>query len=119
MQCQGQGHDMSIVLVEFQGGGVLRQGVQVHAEKIHSKLAVDVVEFIFIFAEFIFQVLIIHFFEVVEIVRAFGIHTFVDDKVFTVFLMHQAVVAMRTSQDGVFGKTIIFGWRKKRLADLA
>ena len=50
MQGQGQGHDMSIVLVEFQGGGVLRQGVQVHAEKIHSKLAIDVVEFIFIFA---------------------------------------------------------------------
>ena len=30
VQGQGQGHDMSIVLVEFQGGGVLRQGVQVH-----------------------------------------------------------------------------------------
>ena len=65
------------------------------------------------------QMFLIHFLQVVEIVRAFGIHTFVDDKVFTVFLMHQAVVAMRTSQDGVFGKTIIFGWRKKRLADLA
>ncbi len=74
---------------------------------------VDIVEFVFVFAIVFVQMFLIHFLQVVEIVRAFGIHTFVDDKVFTVFLMHQAVVAMRTSQDGVFGKTIIFGWRKK------
>ena len=80
---------------------------------------VDIVEFVFVFAIVFVQMFLIHFLLFVEIVRAFGIHTFVDDKVFTVFLMHQAVVAMRTSQDGVFGKTIIFGWRKKRLADLA
>ena len=86
---------MSIVLVEFQGGGVLRQGVQVHAEKIHSKLAVDVVELIFIFAEFIFQVLIIHFFEVVEIVRALGIHTFMYAEKFSVFLRNKGMSAMR------------------------
>ena len=76
-------------------------------------------EFVFIPAIVLIQIFFINFPKVVKIVRAFGIHTFVDDKVFTVFLMHQAVVAMRTSQDGVFGKTIIFGWRKKRLADLA
>ena len=63
--------------------------------------------------------LFINLLKIVDIVRALGINTFMDNKVFTVFLMHQAVVAMRTSQDGVFGKTIIFGWRKKRLADLA
>ena len=68
---------------------------------------VDIVEFVFVFAIVFVQMFLIHFLQVVEIVRAFGIHTFVDDKVFTVFLMHQAVVAMRTSQDGVFGKTII------------
>ena len=80
---------------------------------------VDIVEFVFVFAIVFVQMFFINAGEVMQIVRAFGIHTFVDDKVFTVFLMHQAVVAMRTSQDGVFGKTIIFGWRKKRLADLA
>ena len=87
--------------------------------EIYRKFMVDIVEFVFVFAIVFVQMFLIHFLQVVEIVRAFGIHTFVDDKVFTVFLMHQAVVAMRTSQDGVFGKTIIFGWRKKRLADLA
>ena len=76
-------------------------------------------EFVFVFTIVFVQMFLIHFLHVVEIVRAFGIHTFVDDKVFTVFLMHQAVVAMRTSLDGVFVKTIIFGWRKMRLADLA
>ena len=98
MQGQGQGHDMSIVLVEFQGGGVLRQGVQVHAEKIHSKLAIDVVEFIFIFAEFIFQVLFIHFFEVVEIVRALRVDTLMDGEVFAVFLGDKGAAAMRATE---------------------
>ena len=88
-------------------------------KEIYRKFTVDIVEFVFVFTIVFVQMFLIHFLQVVEIVRAFGIHTFVDDKVFTVFLMHQAVVAMRTSQDGVFGKTIIFGWRKKRLADLA
>ena len=55
---------------------------------------VDIVEFVFVFAIVFVQMFLIHFLQVVEIVRAFGIHTFVDDKVFTVFLMHQAVVAM-------------------------
>ena len=89
---------MSIVLVEFQGGGGLRQGVQVHAEKIHSKLAVDVVEFIFIFAEFIFQVLFIHFFEVVEIVRALRVDTLMDGEVFAVFLGDKGAAAMRATE---------------------
>ena len=110
---------MGVVFCKFKRRCIFRKRGNVHLKEIHSELMVDVVEFIFIFPEVFFQMLRVNVIKVVEIVRAFGIHTFVDDKVFTVFLMHQAVVAMRTSQDGVFGKTIIFGWRKKRLADLA
>lgn len=33
----------------------------------------------------------LHFFEIVEIVRAFGIHAFLDDKVFPVFFMYQGI----------------------------
>ena len=80
---------------------------------------VDIVEFVFVFAIVFVQMFFIHFLQVVEIVRALRVDTLMDGEVFAVFLGHQAVVAMRTSQDGVFGKTIIFGWRKKRLADLA
>ena len=49
MQRQAQGHDVGIVLAEFQGRSVLGQGVQIHAEKIYRELTVDVVKFIFIF----------------------------------------------------------------------
>ena len=88
MQGETQGHDVGVMFTEFQGRSVLRQGVQVHAEKIHSKLAVEVVEFIFIFAEFIFQVLFIHFFEVVEIVRALGVDTFMENEVLPLFFCY-------------------------------
>ena len=109
MQGQGQGHDMSIVLVEFQGGGVLRQGVQVHAEKIHSKLAIDVVEFIFIFAEFIFQVLFIHFFEVVEIVRALRVDTLMDGEVFAEFRQQKTALIRREPGITDFAQELPFG----------
>ena len=55
-------------------------------------------EFIFIFAEFIFQVLIIHFFEVVEIVRALRVDTLMDGEVFAVFLGDKGAAAMRATE---------------------
>jgi hypothetical protein len=42
-----------------------------------------------------------------------------DDEVFTVFLMREVVIAMRALQNSSFGEAIIFGWRKKCLADFA
>ena len=42
-----------------------------------------------------------------------------DDEVFAVFLVNKTVIAMRTLEDSGFGKAIIFGWRKVRLANLA
>ena len=55
-------------------------------------------ELIFIFAVILFEVLLIHFFEVVEIVRGFGIDTLMDDKVLSVFLWNQSVPAVRTTR---------------------
>lgn len=51
MQSEAQGHDMGIVLSEFQGRSMLRERVQIHAKKIYRELAVDIVELIFIFPE--------------------------------------------------------------------
>ena len=55
-------------------------------------------EFIFIFAVILFEVFLIHFFEVVKIVGTFGIDTLMDDKVLSVFLGNQSVPAVGTTQ---------------------
>ena len=91
MEGQAQGHHVGIELVELQGRSVLREGIQVHLKEIHSEFTVDVVEFVFVLTISLFKMLLIHFFEIVEIVRAFGIHAFVDDKVFSVFFMYQSI----------------------------
>ena len=75
-------------------------------------------ELIFVFAIVLIQMFFINLFEVVQIIRAFRIHTFMDDEVFAVFLVNKAVIAMRTLQDGGFGITVILSGRKMRLADL-
>ncbi len=55
-------------------------------------------ELIFIFAVIPSQVILIHLFEVVEIVGAFGIHTFVDDKVSAFFLWDKGISTVRAPQ---------------------
>lgn len=55
-------------------------------------------EFIFVFAVILFEVFLIHLFEVVEIVRAFGIDALVDDKVFAVFLGYEGMAAVWAAQ---------------------
>jgi hypothetical protein len=77
------------------------------------------VEFIFIFAVIFIKMLFLNFFEIMEIIRALWIYTFMDDEVFTVFFMREVVTAMRAFQDSSFGKAIIPGWRKMCLADFA
>ena len=76
---------MGIVLTEFQRRSILWQGSQVHAEKIHREFTVDIVELIFILAIVFCEICLFHLFEVMEIVRAFGIDTFMNDKVLAVF----------------------------------
>ena len=43
-------------------------------------------ELIFIFAVILSEVFLIHFFEIVEIISAFGIDALMDEKVFAFFL---------------------------------
>jgi hypothetical protein len=77
------------------------------------------VEFIFIFTVILIKMLFINLLEVMKIIRALWIYTFMDDEVFPVFLMNEAVTAMRALQNGSFGESVIFGWRKMCLADFA
>ena len=59
-------------------------------------------ELIFIFAIVLVQMLFINLFEVMQIVGAFRIHAFMDDEVFTVFLVNKTVIAMRALEDSRF-----------------
>jgi hypothetical protein len=61
----------------------------------------------------------INLLEIMKIIRALWIYTFMDDEVFPVFLMNEVVTAMRALQNSRFGETVIFGWRKMCLADFA
>ena len=116
MESQAQGHDMCVVFTEFQGRSILRQGVQVHAEEIHCEFAVDVVELIFILAEIFFKVLLIHFSEVVEIVRAFGVDALMEDKVSAFFFGDEGISTVRAAQ--LYGRETAFGRRKPCSTDL-
>ena len=64
-------------------------------------------ELIFIFTEILFKILFIHLLEIAEIIRAFGIDTFVNDKVFPVFLRDKGMVAVRAAQGVLFGETVV------------
>ena len=59
-------------------------------------------QFVFIFTMVLIQMLFINFFKVVQIIRAFRIHTFMDDEVLAVFLVNETVIAMRAFQDSGF-----------------
>ncbi len=98
MEGQAQRHGMRIMPAEFQGRGVFGKGKQVHAEKIHREFAVDVVQLVFIFSIILLQVLFINPFKVVEIVWAFRIHTFVENKVFTFLFWNKGTAAVGTSE---------------------
>ena len=68
---------------------MLRKTVQIHTKKIYLEFPVDVMELIFVFSVAAFEIFLINLFEVVKIVRTFGIDAFVDHKVFAVFYVNQ------------------------------
>ena len=108
---------MGVKLAEFQGRGIFREGVQIHAEEIHQEFAVDIVEFIFIFAMILRKVLFIHLLKVMEIIGALGVDAFVDNKVFAVFLMDKGMPAVRAAQaEG--RETVAFLGRETGVTDL-
>ena len=55
-------------------------------------------ELVFVFAVVFLQILFVNLFEVVQVVGAFGIDTFVEDKVFAVLFGNQRMVAVGTAQ---------------------
>lgn len=63
-----------------------RECVHVHAEEIDLKFPVDVMELVFIFAVAPTEIRPVCFFEVVEMVWAFGVDAFMDDEMVPVFL---------------------------------
>ena len=54
-------------------------------------------EFIFIFAVVLPEIFFIYLFEVVEVIRTFGIDALMDDKVFALLLWEQSIAAVGTA----------------------
>ena len=59
---------------------------------------VDIVEFVFVFAIVFVQMFLIHFLQVVEIVRAFRVYTFVYAEKGSVFNSNKTVATVRTEE---------------------
>ena len=77
----------ALCLLNFREEAFLGREFKSMLKEIYREFTVDIVEFVFVFSIVLVQIFLIHFLQVVEIVRAFGIHTFMEDKVFPVFLM--------------------------------
>ena len=85
---------------------MLGKTAQIHAEKIYLEFPVDVMEFIFVFSVAAFEIFLINLFEIVKVVRTFGIDAFVDHKVFAVFYVNQRMVTVRAFQGVGLCKTV-------------
>ena len=68
---------------------------QIHLKEIYRKFTVDVMEFISDFSMFIIKMIFLYFFEIIEIVRAFRVYTFMDDEMLSAFDGNKTVTAMR------------------------
>ena len=66
----------------------------------------------FIFTIILCEICLVNFFEVVKVVRTFGIDAFMDNEVFPVLFGNQGVAAMRTSQ--LYGREPAFQQRHAR-----
>lgn len=75
-------------------------------------------EFVFVLAVLFFQLFFVYLFEVVEIVGAFGMDAFVDDKVLPLFFRNECLAAVGTAQGELLGEAV-FIRRKICIAYLA
>ena len=57
----------------------------------YSEFTVDVMELIFVLAIVFHKVFLLYFFKIVEIIRTFGIYTFMNAEKFTVFLSNKVL----------------------------
>ena len=78
MHGKAQGHDVCVMFRELQGGSILWQEVQVHAEEIHGEFPVEVMEFVFIFTVILIQMFFINPGEIMQIERTLWIDALVD-----------------------------------------
>lgn len=75
-------------------------------------------ELIFIFAEIFFEILLIYFLQVVEIVGAFRVDTLMEDEVLPFFFCYESFPAVRAAQGKLLCKAVLIR-RKGCIADLA
>ena len=106
MQGQAQGHDVCVMFTEFQGRSVLRKGAYIHTEKIYRELTVDIVKLIFIFSVAIFQIGLVHFLKVMEIVGAFWVDTLVKDEMLPFFFRRESLATVRAAQGKLLAEAV-------------
>lgn len=75
-------------------------------------------EFVFVLAEVIVQILFINFSKIVEVVGALFVDALMDDKVLAVLLGSKGMAAVWTTKRMLFGEAVIYR-RKRGIADLA
>ena len=69
MKGKAQGHDISIVLSEFQGRDVLGQSRQIQLKEIDRELTVDVMELIFVLTVVFRKVRFVNILQVMQVER--------------------------------------------------
>ena len=74
-------------------------------------------ELVFIFAVVFFEVVLIDFLKVMEVVWTFGVHAFMDDKVLAVFLGYKRIAAMGAAQ--LYAREAAILWGEPCRADFA
>jgi hypothetical protein len=99
---KAQGHDISIVLSEFQGRDVLGQSRQIQLKEIDRELTVDVMELIFVLTVVFRKVRFVNILQVMQVERTPGVHAFVDHEMLTVFLMDKGMGTVRTRESQNF-----------------
>lgn len=74
-------------------------------------------ELVFILSVVLLQILFVNLVQIVEIVRAVRIYTFMEDEVFPFLLSHKRIAAVRAAKGKLLGETVFSG-REVRTTDL-
>lgn len=74
-------------------------------------------ELVFILSVVLLQILFVNLLQIVEIVRAVRIYTFMEDEVFPFLLSHKRIAAVRAAKGKLLGETVFSG-REVRTTDL-
>ena len=66
-------------------------------------------ELVFILSVVLLQILFVNLLQIVEIVRAVRIYTFMEDEVFPFLLSHKRIAAVRAAKGKLLGETVFSG----------